>query len=215
LRAQKETPTARELREAEIELARAKLQLTERQLAQKASTEGLAEAQKEFDEITNGAKEGTDRYTEAMKALNEAKEAQDAASKKVQDALEDEREAIDKVTEAQEKLRDATWAVFDAEKALEELRKSIPKSIRRDAREDFDARETGFAPGVMLPILPDVAGLTTAMNAPITPAVSQIVINSESLDPAAAQQYVVDALRGYERSNGFIPIRVDSAVYAV
>ena len=220
LRKQTEAPTAREVREAEIELARAKLGLTERSLAQKQATAALSDAQKNYNEITNGAKEDTDRYKEAMKELTEAKEAQDEAAQKVMKALEDEREAIDKVTEAQDKLKDATWAVFDAEKALRELRSQIPAAIRQEARADVAAREAGSAPGVTIPsmpLVPDFVPTAIAMNSTdgTQSVINNYTINSQSLNPAESAEYVVEALRAYERSNGFIPVRVDSAVYAV
>ena len=215
LRTSKEVVSLRDVREAEIALARAKLNLTERQIAQTVATEEASEAQKDFNEITNGAVEGTDRYKEANDALTEARLKQDEAQKKVVEALEKEQDAIEKVTEAQNKLRDATYEVLDAEKALEELRKATDAAIRRRATQDFNARQTTFASGVTIPTLPDFSDNMMMSPQRILPDTTVINIDASSLDPAASQQYVVDALRRYERAKGFIPIHVESAIFAV
>lgn len=207
LRTSKEVVSARDMREAEIELARAKLALTEQQIAQTKSAEELALAQTEFNEITNGAKEGTDRYKEAFDELTKAKNEQDEASKKVLTALENEKEAIEKVAVAQNKLRDATYEVLDAEKALRELRKTTPKELRNEATEDFITRNTVFAAGVQLP---DVGGISSAINSPNNSTATSVVINAPSLDPRAAREYVYDALIDYQRLNG--PLNFQFAV---
>lgn len=208
LRASKEAVSLRDIRQAEIELSRAKLALTERQIAQTKSTEELSTAQTDFNEITDGAKEGTDRYKEANDALTKAKLEQDEASKKVLDALEKEQEAIEKVTEAQNKLRDATYEVLDAEKALKILRQTTPKELREDATDDFINRQTNFAAGVLIPNLPDIAGLSSALNPTGTASATTLVINAPSLDPRAAKDYVYDALIEYQRYNGPLSFQI-------
>jgi len=208
LRASKEVVSLRDIRQAEIELARAKLALTERQIAQTKSTEELSTAQTDFNEITNGAKEGTDRYKEANDALTKAKLEQDEASKKVLDALDKEQEAIEKVTEAQNKLRDATYEVLDAEKALKILRQTTPKELREDATDDFINRQTNFATGVMIPNLPDIAGLSSAKNPSGSASATTLIINAPSLDPRAAKDYVYDALIEYQRYNGPLSFQI-------
>jgi len=216
------TPTLQEIEKAERELEDAKLAQQEAVLSQNDAQEALNKETAIYNIVVYGAKEGTEEYADALQELTDAKRAQEEAADDVVEALEKEKEAIDKVTKAQEDLRTATWAVFDAEKALKELRSQIPASIRQDARRDFTRRETEFAPGVSMPdvsgmvTLPDFVNLASSMAGGTSGGTTNnFTVNSTSLNPADAADYVVDALRAYERSNGFIPVRVDSTVYAI
>lgn len=141
----------RDIREAEISFARAKLSLTEATLGQKDKTVDLSEAQKEYDEITNGATEGTDRYKEALDGVTEAKKANTEATRNLQEARDNEIEANSNLVDSIDKVAAAQWSLFDAEKALSELRKTTGSKIIAKAEADVEARETappGFGPTV-------------------------------------------------------------------
>jgi len=230
LRMAEEAPSLREVREAEISLARTKLSLIEQQIRQREVTTELNDAQREYDEITNGASEDTERFKEALKELNDAKKAQEDATKAVTDAMKDEVDAVDAVREAQEKLRDATWEIFDAEKALKELRDQIPKALQKKVERDQARRDEMNAPGVVIPdgVTDFFGGVTLPMNVPAPYSAESLAlydlaggfssggtvinINTTSLDPAASADIVVESLRQYERTNGFIPVIVEGLV---
>jgi hypothetical protein len=132
----------RDIREAEISFARAKLSLTEAILGQKDRTVDLSEVQKEYDEITNGATEGTDRYKEALDAVTEAKKANADATRNLQEARDNEIAANSNLVDSIDKVAAAQWSLFDAEKALSELRKTTGSKIIAKAEADVEARET-------------------------------------------------------------------------
>lgn len=106
----------RDIREAEIALAEAKLSLRDNIDKQNASTEELTYSERLLDEAINGAKEGSDAYSEALDALTQAKQEQ--------------VDATDAVTEAYQRQRDAVYELKKAEEELEAARgKVTPKQI--------------------------------------------------------------------------------------
>ena len=94
------TTSAQAIRQAEIDLAEAKLAVKEATDSQEEATNGLAEAQVILNEAVNGAVEGSKTYNELLKEVDDAKERQISASEKLADAVDSETEAYERLAEA-------------------------------------------------------------------------------------------------------------------
>jgi len=94
------TTSAQAIRQAEIDLAEAKLAVKEATDSQEEATNGLAEAQSILNEAVNGAVEGSKTYNELLKEVDDAKERQISASEKLADAVDSETEAYERLAEA-------------------------------------------------------------------------------------------------------------------
>ncbi len=94
------TTSAQAIRQAEIDLAEAKLAVKEATDSQEEATNGLAEAQAILNEAVNGAVEGSKTYNELLKEVDDAKERQISASEKLADAVDSETEAYERLAEA-------------------------------------------------------------------------------------------------------------------
>lgn len=101
------TSSSQAIRQAEIDLAEAKLNVAEATDAQEEATNGLAEAQYILNEAVNGAVEGSVTYNELLKEVDEAKARQISASERLTDAIEAETDAYDRLAEAIKAAGDA------------------------------------------------------------------------------------------------------------
>jgi len=88
------------IREAEINLAQAKLAVKDAIDAQQEATESQTQSQSKLNEVVNGAIVGSVVYESLLKDLNDAKEAQAEASENVTEAIERETEAYKDLADA-------------------------------------------------------------------------------------------------------------------
>lgn len=95
------------IREAEINLAQAKLAVADATDSQFDATNGLSKAQLALNEATTGAIVGSETYKKFLDAVNDAKDAQLKASERVADATERETEAFEALAEAIKKVAEA------------------------------------------------------------------------------------------------------------
>jgi len=198
---------ATKIREAEIALAQAKLSVKDATDRERDATRELARAQQALDEATNGAKEGSDAYKTVLDQLNAAKKAQE--------------DAIDRVVQAQERERDAIYEVGEAQRELNSLEKEYGKLLAARAKLKYDAGQvvvpTVTTPTTIAPsgdgqvILPDVAQFVDSLYAgQITDterANINVVVNAGmGTDGQAVALDIVNVLKQYERTNGYVPI---------
>jgi len=101
------TTSAQAIRQAEIDLAQAKLSVADASDAEFDATNGLTKAQDALNEAVNGAIIGSATYNTFLEALNQAKQAQADASDRVTEATERETEAFENLAEAIKKVADA------------------------------------------------------------------------------------------------------------
>jgi len=182
-----------ELAEAERELEKAKYAVQDATDAVRDATLEQSIAQAFYTQIIEGAKEGSEAYREALEDLLEAQEAERDASEKLTDQLYRERDATDALREAKEKLAALGTDVGGriVSRATSRFAASIPTGAT--------------APGGIMPIRATAAGGTSIVNN----------INAGmGADAAGIAQVIVDSLRDYERSNGYIPVTAQYA-YAV
>jgi hypothetical protein len=95
------------IRQAEIDLAQAKLAVADASDTEFEATNGLKDAQLKLNEATDGAIIGSETYNEFLKLVNDAKENQIKASERAFDAVERETEAFESLREAIQKVADA------------------------------------------------------------------------------------------------------------
>lgn len=95
------------IREAEINLAQAKLAVADATDSQFDATNGLSKAQLALNEATTGAISGSETYKKFLDAVNDAKDAQLKASERLADATDRETEAFEALAEAIKKVADA------------------------------------------------------------------------------------------------------------
>lgn len=180
-----------ELAEAERELEKAKYAVQDATDAVRDATLEQSIAQAFYTQIIEGAKEGSEEYREALEDLLDAQEAERDASEKLTDQLYRERDATDALREAKEKLAALGTDVGGrvVSRATSRFAASIPAGAT--------------APGGMMPIGATAAGNTSIVNN----------INAGmGADAAGIAQVIVDSLRDYERSNGFIPVTAQYAI---
>jgi hypothetical protein len=184
--------TAEELAEAERDLERAKYAVEDATTAVKDATIEQTVAQAFYTEIVEGAKEGSEAYTAALRDLLDAQEAERDASEKVTDALWKQYEATEALRDAKEKLaaaeREAGAAIVARGQA--QFARNMPGSL-------------GAAGGAA------TAAPAAANNA--TTVVNNITAGMGA-DAKEIAQVIVDSLRDYERSNGFIPVTAQYAI---
>ena len=179
-----------ELAEAERELERAKYAVEDATQAVKDATLEQSNAQQDYTEIVNGAKEGSEAYTEALKDLRDAQEAERDASEKVTDQLWREWEATNALREAKEKLAEVGTEVGGGivSRATSAFQRSLPT--------------IATAPGGVAPLA----------NMPDTVTITNNITAGMGADSKQIAQVIVDSLRDYERSNGFIPVTAQYAI---
>ncbi len=180
-----------ELAEAERELERAKYAVQDATDAVRDATLEQTVAQAYYLEIVEGAKEGSEAYQEALKDLRDAQDAERDASEKVTDQLWREWEATNALREAKEKLAEVGSDVGGriVSRATGAFARSLPAAIT--------------SPQAPLPTVPDFFGGVTIQN----------TINAGmGADSREIAQVIVDSLRDYERSNGYIPVTAQYAI---
>lgn len=198
------------IREAEIRLAEAKLSVVDAIDAQAEAVRDQAEAQQKLDAAINGVKEGSEEYNDLLKELKEAEK--------------DQLAAIDRVTEAREREAEAIYNVAKAERELAELRATTPDRIEREAEAEV-ARTLPTIPttpptGTTPPAVNVAKSIRDAFMADaITGAdvalfqraqsegrTANITIQAGVGDPVVIANTVIDALKQYERANGYVPV---------
>lgn len=184
--------TAEEIAEAERDVERAKYAVEDATNAVRDATFEQTVAQAFYNEVVNGAKEGSAAYTEALKELLDAQEDERDASEKVTDQLWREWEATNALREAKEKL-----AALGAEvgnrivtRATNAFNASLPTTL---------SNAGGVASSGQVQ-LPDAVTITNNISAGM------------GADAKEIAQVIVDSLRDYERSNGFIPVTAQYAI---
>ncbi len=180
-----------ELAEAERELEKAKYAVQDATDAVRDATVEQAVAQAFYVEIVDGAKEGSEAYADALKDLRDAQDAQREASEKITDQLWREFEATNALREAQEKLAEVGREVGGAivGRATSRFQASLPTSMT--------------SPTASMPTVPDSFGGVTINNN---------ISAGMGADSREIAQVIVDSLRDYERSNGFIPVTAQYAI---
>ena len=180
-----------ELAEAERELERAKYAVQDATDAVRDATLEQAVAQAFYLQIVEGAKEGSEAYTDALDDLLQAQEAERDASEKLTDQLYRERDAVDALREAKEKLAAMGTEVGSGivSRASTRFAASMPLGVT--------------SPGGITPIAANGSGSTTITNN---------ITAGMGADATGIAQVIVDSLRDYERSNGFIPVTAQYAI---
>lgn len=223
-----------EIRQAEIDLEQAKLDLKDAEDALTASTKSVREAQERLNEVVNGATEQSKTYKDA---LGELRSAQD-----------EEVDALDRLTDAKNREFEMTKKLAAAELVLQTLRKKLTKKQKKEAERllesltempapmqlpskqqqqftipagfldlggiDFGGFATPMAEGgiVTKPTLALIGegGESEAVIPLSKMGGSNIVININAGvgDPNEIGRQVVSALQAYQRRQGAIPIKV-------
>ena len=170
------------IREAEIALAQAKLQVVEAIEAEDEATLARTESQVKLNEVINGAIVGSLIYDSLLKELNEAKDAQTEASERATEAIQNETDAFNDLAEA---IRNAAIA-----------QSNIPAAVAPVFRPEEIAK--GFA----LPTLPTVP--TPAILPPGQPGVNGtaptiIVQTGLGTNGVEAGRQIVEVLQAYTR----------------
>lgn len=224
--------SAIEIRRAEIDLAQAKLAVKDsvrqvqeaeatlaREVNRKASAEEIAAAERDvaqakmavvdatdnvtdatqeqfvsqaiLNQVLNGATEETDAYKDALRELNDAKDDEEDARRRVADAILDEANAT-----------------LSLAKAIEELNK-----VKGQTPANIVARGTRELAGIStsnpaLDILNQTGGGTTNGN-----TYNMTVNAGMGTDGDTVARQIIDALKGYERVNGYIPLVSQSVAF--
>jgi predicted nucleic acid-binding Zn-ribbon protein len=168
------TTSAQAIRQAEIELAQAKLAVKEATEAQEEATNGLADAQYILNEAVNGAVKGSDLYNKLLKEVDEAKERQISASERLTDATDAETEAYERLAEA---IKAASDAAVNANKTVE----LIPK----------------------LPTDPTSGGGGTSFGGKSDPSVQIVVNTGIGTNGVEAGRQIVQLLQQYTAVDAF------------
>lgn len=125
--------TAQDVREAEIDLAMAKLAVIDAQERQVDATDGLTAATDHYDQMLNGVRKDSELYKDLLADLNAAKQAEKDAIDAVSDAREREAEMLGKISESLQGEADAAKAVEDAKFALAEAERDVAAAKRDQA----------------------------------------------------------------------------------
>lgn len=130
--------TAQMIREAEINLAEAKLSLTESQIDQEDSQISVTEATTLYDQVLNGVKDDSIIYKDLLEELNEKKAAEAEAIIAVTDARTAEQEALVKIAESLTAEGEAVKEVEEAKFALAEAERAVTKAKEDEAKASRD-----------------------------------------------------------------------------
>jgi len=133
-----ELSTIQMVREAEINLAEAKLSLTESQISQEDSQIAVTEATTLYDQVLNGVKEDSVIYKDLLEELNEKKAAEEQAIIAVTDARTAEAEALVKIAESLTAEGEAVKEVEEAKFALAEAERAVTKAKEDEAKASRD-----------------------------------------------------------------------------
>jgi hypothetical protein len=171
------TPQA--IREAEIDLAEAKLSSADAIDAQATATIDLGTAQGTLNEKVSGALTDSETYKTLTKQLKDAKIDQATATVAVTEAIEDEAEAFTALKDAIEAAGKvaALYPKIVAANPMAGAAATIPATVTGNS--------TGFNPNA-------AGGLSPTIN-----------VNAGLIsDPATLSQEIFDLLKGYGRLNG-------------
>jgi hypothetical protein len=186
--------TPEEIADAERDLMRAKMAVSDAIDDQRDATNELTAAQMFQTMILQGAAEGTDEYKEALDELLAAQDNEKDAHDRVREAIEKEIEATDKLREAKEKLRDVGGEVGGG---------AVSAAISQVARNNQNAI-VSVATGGTMATMPDF------IDNPGQAARNIQIVNNITAgmgaDAQEIQRVIIDNLRDYERANGYIPI---------
>jgi TP901 family phage tail tape measure protein len=181
-----------ELAAAERELERAKYAVEDATQAVRDATLEQSVAQAFYTEIVEGAKEGSEAYKEALENLRDAQDAEREASEKITDQLWREWEATEALRDAKEKLAAVGSEVGGriVSRASTAFAASMPSTLNG----------AGGVVAAPMPLLPDSVSITNNISAGM------------GADSREIAQVIVDSLRDYERSNGYIPVTAQYAI---
>jgi hypothetical protein len=136
---QTDTPTLKQIADAERLVADAKLAVDDANIALADSQTTVNEEQKKLNELVDGATIGSDAYTEALKELTDAQTA--------------EADAIADRVDAYEKLADATRDLAKAEQERRDAEKGLTPAQIAQANADEAARiNEGLPPEKRIPV---------------------------------------------------------------
>jgi len=146
-----ELSTTQMVREAEINLAEAKLALTESQIDQEDSQIAVTEATTLYDQVLNGVKEDSVIYKDLLEELNEKKALEAEAIIAVTDARTAEAEALVKIAESLTAEAEAATQVEEAKFALAEAEMALTKAKEDEAKasRDLAAAQLGEAQSLL------------------------------------------------------------------
>jgi hypothetical protein len=162
------------IRQAEIDLAQAKLAVADASDTEFEATNGLKDAQLKLNEAVSGAIDGSDTYNEFLKLVNDAKDAQITASERLFDATERETEAFEALAEAIKKVADAAALIPNGGLTIPTL------------------------PGVPTP-----AGSGTTFGGQSDPSVQVVVNTGIGTNGVEAGRQIVELLQQYTRVDAF------------
>jgi len=120
LRADPES-SAQAIRQAEIDLAQAKLAVADASDSEFDATNKLKDAQLVLNEAVSGAIIGSDTYNKLLDAVNDAKVKEKEASDRLTDAVERETEAYENLAEAIRKVAEAAATMPNRNLAIPSL----------------------------------------------------------------------------------------------
>jgi hypothetical protein len=136
---QTDTPTLKEIADAERVVADAKMAVDDANLALADSQTLVNEEQKKLNTLVEGATIGSDEYTEALKELTDAQKAES-------DAMKDRVDAYERLADATRDLAKAEKDRRDAEKGL------TPKQIANANAAEAAAVNEGLVPELRAPV---------------------------------------------------------------
>jgi hypothetical protein len=170
--------TPQMIREAEIDLAEAKLSTADAIDQQTEATDGLKKSQDLLNEKVSGALTDSETYKTLTEQLKDAKEKQADATDAVADAIDRETEALEKYKDMQ----------IEVARIVTKYPKIAAKNPMAGAAATIPATVTGNSSGFK----PNSAGSGMVVN------VNAGLISS----PATVSQEIVDLLTDYSRLNG-------------
>jgi hypothetical protein len=171
--------TPQMIREAEIDLAEAKLTSADAVDAQTEATDGLATAQGTLNETVSGALTDSPTYISLTTALKDAKVLQATATDAVTEAIKDEA--------------DAFIVLKDAIEAAGKVAALYPKIVAANPM-------AGTAATIPATVTGNSTGFNTNAAGGLSPTIN---VNAGLISsPAALSQEIYDLLKGYGRLNG-------------
>ena len=176
--------TADEIAEAERGLERAKLRVQDASEAVRDATTQEAIAQAFLNQVLNGATEETEEYKKALDALNKAKDAEKEARERVAGAILGEAQAM--------------LALREAILELNRVSAVTPSGVVSRGQAALQGISTAN---------PALAALNTVAGSGANTAPINLTVNAGmGTDGQDVAREIIDVLKQYERSNGYIPI---------
>ena len=125
--------TARDIRQAEIDLAVAKLDVIEAERDHKIAQDEATASGDNYNQMLNGVKTDSELYKELLDALNESKAAEQEAIDAVTEARKAEAEATAEITEALNAEQEALLEIEDAKLAVAKAIRDHEKALYDEA----------------------------------------------------------------------------------